>query len=751
MGIRVYWNKRQLILVVGLCSLIASISLFGVFHGVAAHAYPVKSEPADGDVLAALPQTVTIWFDEQPSAPPQSESSVFDANFNQVDSKDSHLAPQDDRQLIVDLPGNLPAGTYTVRWSALSATDGHATTGAFVFAIGGPIDNAVASAAAAQSTSTPIDPVQAMVAWLNVLVLTTLAGAVLIGVLVLRPAVSAEHFPTTRLQWLIYGVAVLAVIGAIGDLFVRQTQSYDLGTVLRDKLWLQALLTTRYGALWWLRFGMITGLLAWTAFWPVNGVRSTLGWFIGVALTLGLIAIQSLSSHNAASAILTGLSAAMDWLHLVSASTWIGGVVILSITLRRFTPAERRDVLVRFSALATISVAVITLTGLYSAGLHLYQIQDLWQTDYGRWLLFKLALVAVLLLLGLQNNLALRRPESKAHENTIRVQRRVLIESALGMGVLFAVGILTSAAPPQPPLVTADRTLTQFKTEGDLSVALRISPNVPGKNAYTVRVRQTAAGTGSNTTTDQPLTTLAQARIQFILPARDLHTNWVNLTADPSGSYVGTSLDLSAIGDWQAVVDVRPDPQSDDVRFVVPWTINSAQIGIDPTQPRPANLVALGLLVAVAVIMVWPRVMNALRKRTAIRVEYAVIGLLIVLTIPVVISMFIGSLTHGASTTAANPIPPDTASIIKGQAIYQQVCASCHGVQGLGDGPNASTLAVPPANLRVHIGLHSDADLYSIISNGFGAMPPAGAGLTPDDHWNLINYLRTLQADSTNP
>ncbi|MHB8628154.1 MAG: copper resistance protein CopC [Aggregatilineales bacterium] len=745
-----YWNKRRLALIVGLCSLIASIGLFGTGRTVTAHAYPVKSEPADGDVLAAPPQSIMIWFDEKPALE-HSEIAVFDANFNQVDRKDSHLAPQDDRQLIVDLPANLPAGTYTVRWSALSATDGHSATGTFVFAVGGPIDSAIASAAAAQSTSTPIDPAQALIAWLNVLALTTLAGAVLTGLLVLRPAVSADRFPTTRLQWLIYGVAVLAIVGAIGDLFVRQTQSYDLGTVLRDKLWLQALLTTRYGALWWLRFGMITGLLAWAAFWPVNGARSTLGWLIGAALTLGLLTIQSLSSHSAASAILTGLSTAIDWLHLVSASAWIGGVLILSLTLRRFVPSERRDVLVRFSALATISVVVITLTGLYSAGLHLYQIQDLWQSDYGRWLLFKLALVALLLLLGLQNNLALRKPESHPHKNAIRVQQRVLLESGLGIGVLFAVGFLTSAAPPQPPLVTADRTLTQFKTESNLTAALRISPNVPGKNTYTVRVTQRATGAGSGSTTDQPLTTLAQARIQFILPARDLHTNWVTLTPDAAGAYVGSSLDLSAIGDWQAVVDVRPDPQADDVRFVVPWAINSAQIGIDPTQPRPANLVALGLLVAVAVIMGWPRLMNALRKRTAVRVEYAVIGLLIVLTIPVVISMFIGSLTHGVGTTAVNPILPDTTSIIKGQALYQQVCAGCHGIQGLGDGPNASTLAVPPANLRIHIGLHSDADLYTIISNGFGAMSPAGAGLTPDDHWNLINYLRTLQADSTAP
>src|SRR5579864_4095011 len=144
-----YWNKRKL--AIGLCSWLACIALFASVRAATAHAYPVKSDPADGDVLAVPPQSVTLWFDEQPSSPPQSQIAVFDANFNQVDQKDSHLAAQDNRQLIVDLPGSLPAGTYTVRWSALSAMDGHFTTGAFVFAIGGPVDSALASAAAAEA------------------------------------------------------------------------------------------------------------------------------------------------------------------------------------------------------------------------------------------------------------------------------------------------------------------------------------------------------------------------------------------------------------------------------------------------------------------------------------------------------------------------------------------------------------------------------------------------------------------------
>ena len=38
--------------------------------------------------------------------------------------------------------------------------------------------------------------------------------------------------------------------------------------------------------------------------------------------------------------------------------------------------------------------------------------------------------------------------------------------------------------------------------------------------------------------------------------------------------------------------------------------------------------------------------------------------------------------------------------IEQGKAIYQRYCASCHGPKGEGNGPLASSLTTPPANLR---------------------------------------------------
>ena len=42
-----------------------------------------------------------------------------------------------------------------------------------------------------------------------------------------------------------------------------------------------------------------------------------------------------------------------------------------------------------------------------------------------------------------------------------------------------------------------------------------------------------------------------------------------------------------------------------------------------------------------------------------------------------------------------------TDDVAQGQALYLRYCASCHGPDGAGHGPVASTLSTPPANLRL--------------------------------------------------
>ncbi|MDH3687681.1 MAG: cytochrome c [Myxococcales bacterium] len=103
-----------------------------------------------------------------------------------------------------------------------------------------------------------------------------------------------------------------------------------------------------------------------------------------------------------------------------------------------------------------------------------------------------------------------------------------------------------------------------------------------------------------------------------------------------------------------------------------------------------------------------------------------------------------------------------------GATLFHDHCASCHGVFGLGDGPAASSLKVPPADLtRIaskNGGTFPDADVASYIdgrfeldAHGTREMPIWGrrlaepiAGGTGDEVARgqiqiLVEYLKTIQ------
>src|SRR5205814_6429576 len=103
--------------------------------------------------------------------------------------------------------------------------------------------------------------------------------------------------------------------------------------------------------------------------------------WLAVGIGMLILLSMSLSSHAAAEPdpILPVLS---DWVHLLAASAWVGGLTHFTAALcvsRRSQDATGKPLaarvaarlLPRFSALALISVATLALTGLYMAILRL--------------------------------------------------------------------------------------------------------------------------------------------------------------------------------------------------------------------------------------------------------------------------------------------------------------------------------------------------------------------------------------------
>ena len=92
-----------------------------------------------------------------------------------------------------------------------------------------------------------------------------------------------------------------------------------------------------------------------------------------------------------------------------------------------------------------------------------------------------------------------------------------------------------------------------------------------------------------------------------------------------------------------------------------------------------------------------------------------------------------------------NPVPKDAAAIERGQKLYEQFCANCHGKKGQGDGPLAATLNPKPSNLAVRAGHHTDGDFAWKIANGRGVMPAFKNQLTENQIWDLTHFIQNLK------
>lgn len=94
-----------------------------------------------------------------------------------------------------------------------------------------------------------------------------------------------------------------------------------------------------------------------------------------------------------------------------------------------------------------------------------------------------------------------------------------------------------------------------------------------------------------------------------------------------------------------------------------------------------------------------------------------------------------------------NPVPPDAASVARGETLFKVNCLICHGPAGLGNGKVASFFANKPANLTSPAVQNlSDGAIFLVISTGVaGRMPALNENLMVRDRWDVINYVRTLK------
>jgi copper transport protein len=403
-----------------------------------AHASLRKESPSFRQRLAAPPRQIVLQFDQTVDALPKA-IQVFTTKGENVAG--TPRAVPSARELVVSLQ-RLPKGPYTVRWQALS-NDGHIVSGVYTFGVGVPAPP-VTDAVGAQGPTRTEDVVR----WLYFLGLALAVGGVGFRLLIMRgpPPARAQR----RFFW-VTGIGIVVVL-----------EAGIAGFLLRGEDFLQLPFSRfLYGDLSPLangtRFGQ-TFVIMELAFALVSALIY-LAWltdrdaFLWASFVLGLVFVSGLSfsGHSAADAGHSWLSELADWVHLSSATLWVGGLVQLAVVVWPGWPELRATAFRRFSRLATVLIALILGAGTYLSILRLPHVRDLWTTGYGHVLLVKLALVALALSWGAAHHfLAVPRIERAGVMGTLA--RTLVGESAVAMAVLLAAAILTdSKPPPQPP------------------------------------------------------------------------------------------------------------------------------------------------------------------------------------------------------------------------------------------------------------------------------------------------------------
>lgn len=195
-----------------------------------------------------------------------------------------------------------------------------------------------------------------------------------------------------------------------------------VGTVLHE---------TQFGTLWLWRAVVLVAamLLAW---W--RAPIATRGAAVAAGLALVLTAA---TGHAGATGDPFQLGA--DAVHLLAAGAWLGGLVPFAVAMCR---PDAALVACRFSALGTVCVGLILLTGGVNFWFLVGNAQALTGTPYGRLLLLKLVFVVLLLTVAATNRFILTPRGAFA-----ALRRNALIETALGAAIVAIVAVLGTMVP----------------------------------------------------------------------------------------------------------------------------------------------------------------------------------------------------------------------------------------------------------------------------------------------------------------
>jgi putative copper export protein/methionine-rich copper-binding protein CopC len=584
------------------------------------------THPTANGVLAQSPSHVTL------QAPANVAASAGRVVLYDADHKTVASAGTSRRAgtLVSRLP-KLSDGVYTAVWRV------GGTTGSVAFAV------AVAGASPAlvqqAKPEDKLNPAGRVIPkWIAFAAIMIFIGSLALRLLVTAPAIrrmaTEDEQPSVlaasdRRLLVLAGAAILLFIPATLGQLVNQATDKDAGLSfwqsIRPGAISDYLTAGPDGTLYEIRL-LLTALAALVVV-PAAAGALRRGWrhrprFVGRVMLAGLVLgtaeliVRVIPTETPALGwpreIFTSV---LDWGHVYAAAIWIGGLAglaLLGASMRtaavrraRFWPIALR----RFSAIATVCVGAMILTGLWTTWLHVGPPRLLFHTLYGETLLVKLILVLILLGLAAANPLwllprigAVREVSGGSARSIVlrRFHKTVVAEAVLGLLILLVVPFLSGSARNQDFQAKA-ADLTQSQQAGGHVVRLRPSGSQPGMTDYDVW----APGAGDRVT------------VAFSSAKLGVPETRVLATSLGDDHYRVTGLYTAIAGTWRARVATQRGPAA---TFDLGVTATPAEPQKAPPPMVASSTWAWGLGELLAVVLVLGGARSMSRRLTRRRI-----------------------------------------------------------------------------------------------------------------------------------
>jgi copper transport protein len=414
-------------ILLALLCLLAGCCLVGTV--ASAHASLLAADPADGATTTAAPSTFALEFNE-PVAPAVLRLLAPDGRAFPLKYR------LEETRVVMPAPSGLGSGTYALSWRVISA-DGHPVGGTTTFSIGAP-----------SRDGPPVDrevvdwPVRIGV-W-GARVLTYLGLFVGIGgIFFCRWTSHSEAGLRASRIAAIFGLAALPVsVGFQGlDILDRPVTSFSSLDV-----WREGLVSTFGLSVGIVLLGLVLALLASARLGAQRMLA--LGAFLCVGLSLA-------ATGHASTADPQWLMRPAVFVHTSVVAFWAGALLPLAALLVR-SPEAATTPLRRFSASIPPLLGLLLMAGVALAAMQLSSSDRLLVTSYGRVLLAKLALVAVLLGLAAINRWGLTDlVTAGVGEARHRLVRAIGVEIGLIVCILGVAALWRFTPPPRALLEVA--------------------------------------------------------------------------------------------------------------------------------------------------------------------------------------------------------------------------------------------------------------------------------------------------------